>query len=60
MIKIDRGFDTFVQGTVVQGPLCTRDIGPRRLMSKEKVETSRAVHIIFLSFYKINQYSNKE
>ena len=46
MMKIDRGVDTFVQGTVVQGPLCTRDIGPRRLMSKEKVETLRAVHII--------------
>ena len=29
------GVDTFVQGTVVQGPLCPRDISPRRLLSKE-------------------------
>ena len=31
----DNGVDTFVQGTVVQGPLCPRDISPRRLLSKE-------------------------
>ena len=30
-----RGVDTFVQGTVVQGPLCPRDISPRRLSSKK-------------------------
>ena len=29
------GVDTFVQGTVVQGPLCPREISPRRLLSKE-------------------------
>ena len=29
------GVDTFVQGTVVQGDLCSRDISPRRLFSKE-------------------------
>ena len=29
------GVDTFVQGTVVQGPLCPKDISPRRLLSKE-------------------------
>ena len=29
------GVDTLVQGTVVQGPLCPRDISPRRLLSKE-------------------------
>ena len=56
------GVDAFVQGTVVRGPLCPRDISPRRLLSKEtlvqgdncpswKFETLRAVHIIFLSFY---------
>ena len=34
LILID-GVDTFAQGTVVQGPLCPRDISPRRLLSKE-------------------------
>ena len=29
------GVDTFVQGTVVQGPLCPRDISPRGLLPKE-------------------------
>ena len=57
------GVDTFVQGTVVQGPHCPRDISPRRLLSKEtlvqgdycprwKFETLRAVHIIFFHFIK--------
>ena len=48
--------DHFVQGT----SLVQEDFCPRRLMSKEKVETLRAVHIIVLSFYKVNQYRNIE
>ena len=31
------GVYTFVQGTVVQGPLSPRDISPRRLLSKETI-----------------------
>ena len=63
------GVDTFVQGTVVQGPLCPRDISPIRLLSKEtlvqgdycprwKFETLRAGHIIFSCHFIINQYRN--
>ena len=29
------GVDTLIQGTLVQGPLCPRDIRPRRLLSEE-------------------------
>ena len=64
------GVDTFVPGTVVQGPLCPRNISPRRLLSKEtlaqgdycprrKFGTLRAVHIIFFFCHFIfNQYHN--
>ena len=32
LLLLVAGIATFAQGTVVQGPFCTRDISPRRLL----------------------------
>ena len=61
------GVDPFVQGTVVQGSFCPRDISPRRLLSKDtlvqgdfcpmyKLEILIVVNIIFL-FNKLTRLS---